>query len=123
MHDGGLFGNGATIRQNAKGVELKSIVINETKWIEILDERIEFNMFGINAFAGTWVSREDNWEVVLLGNFIQGITNRVEIVFDIEILFTVKAHDKVFTFFDTEAATNIAGVDFGFKFVEDFGHW
>ena len=95
----------------------------KTEWLVPDDTRVEFEAGLFEAFATAWVAAIENRHIVLLGDGIDGVEKREEVLFGVDVLFAMGGQEDVFALFKTEAFVNVAGLDIGEISMKHFRHW
>ena len=63
-----------------------------------------------------------NWHIILLCHLVNGIEQRKEVLFGIDILFSVSTQQNVFTLLQAQTLVNIAGLNLSEIVVQHLGH-
>ena len=64
----------------------------------------------------------ENWHVVFLGQFVDGIEEAPEVLFRVDVLLAVGGQKNIHSLLKSQSFMNIRGLDLGEVLVQHLGH-
>ncbi len=117
-----LFGQGAAVGDYGGGVHLQAVVVVEAEGLVPYHQRMEFETAALEALARARMAAVEYRHAVFLGDGVDGVEQRQEVLFGVDVLLSVGAQQYVPAFFKAEASVDVAGLDVRQVAVEHFGH-
>ena len=106
-----FLGQCAAIAHHCKGVHLQAVVIVEAQRLMLNHTLIELETACLQTLAASWMTAVENRHIILLSHLVNGIEQRQEILFRINILFSVSREQDLFAFLQAQALVNITGLN------------
>lgn len=117
-----FLGERAGVGDNGRGVHLQAVVVVEAEGFVPYHAAVEPESGLLEALARTRMAAVEDRHVVAFGDGVDGVEEREEILLGVDVLLAVGRQKYIFTFFESEALMDVAGLNVGEILMENFCH-
>ena len=120
--EGAFFGERAAVAHNGECVHLQAVVVVESERFVLNHALVELESRGGKAVTAARVAAVKNRHVVLFGHFVDGGKEAREVLFGVNVFFTVGAEQNVLALGKAKTRMDVASLDRSQVLVQNFGH-
>ena len=113
---------GAAIGNHSKGIHLQAVVVMEAQRFVLYDTRVELEATGLETLAATRMAAIENRHVIFLGHLVDGIEQRKEVLFRVDVLLAVCRQQNILALFKSKTLMDVAGLNLSKVVVQHLCH-
>ncbi len=108
-----LLWESAGVRHYRKSIHLKAVVIMESERFVLDHPRIKLEARSGKTISAAGMAAVEDWHIIFLCHCIDGVEKTEEVLFGVDVLFTMGTEQNVFALLESKALVNVAGLDLG----------
>ena len=114
---------GSGVGDYGGGVHLQAVIVMEAEGFVLNDQRVELESAAFEAFAAAGMAAVEDGHAVAPGDGVDGVEEAQEVALGVDVFLAMGAQQDIFSFFESEAAVDVGGLDVGEVGMKHFGHW
>ena len=109
--EAGLFGEGATVRDNCESVHLEAVIVVEAQGLMLDHTLVQPKARRFQSFPAAGMAGVQNGHVIFFCHFVNSLEQGEKILLCINILLTMSREEDILALFQTKTAMNIRSLN------------